>query len=68
MIGGNGRVDLIHIHSCDTIERLMSENVHEAFDQLKEQGKARFLGVSTHTPNLEAVANKGGKFMKPVDM
>ncbi len=52
------RVDLIHIHSCNTIERLMSENVHEAFDRLKEQGKARFLGVSTHTPNLEAVATK----------
>ncbi len=50
-------VDLIHIHSCDRIERLMAPNIHEAFDRLKEQGKARFLGVSTHTPNLEAVAN-----------
>ncbi|MCH2170090.1 aldo/keto reductase [Myxococcota bacterium] len=51
------RVDLVHIHSCDSVERLMDENAHEAFDRLKEQGKARFLGVSTHTPNLEAVAN-----------
>jgi len=50
-------VDLIHIHSCDSIERLMDENAHEAFDRLKEAGKVRFLGVSTHTPNLEAVAN-----------
>jgi predicted aldo/keto reductase-like oxidoreductase len=50
-------VDLVHIHSCDSVERLMDENVHEAFDRLKEQGKVRFLGVSTHTPNLEAVAN-----------
>jgi len=50
-------VDLIHIHSCDSVDRLMDENVHEAFDRLREQGKARFLGVSTHTPNLEAVAN-----------
>lgn len=50
-------VDLIHIHSCDRIERLLAPNIHEAFDQLKQQGKVRFLGVSTHTPNLEAVAN-----------
>jgi aryl-alcohol dehydrogenase-like predicted oxidoreductase len=51
------RVDLIHIHSCDRVDRLMAPNIHEAFDRLKEQGKARFLGVSTHTPNLEEVAN-----------
>lgn len=51
-------VDLIHIHSCDRVERLMAANIHEAFDRLKEQGKVRFLGVSTHTPNLEEVANK----------
>ncbi len=50
-------VDLVHIHSCDSIERLMDPNVHEAFDRLKEQGKVRFLGVSTHTPNLEQVAD-----------
>jgi aryl-alcohol dehydrogenase-like predicted oxidoreductase len=50
-------IDLVHIHSCNTVERLMAENAHEAFDRLKEQGKVRFLGVSTHTPNLEEVAN-----------
>ncbi|HVM95827.1 MAG TPA: aldo/keto reductase [Candidatus Acidoferrales bacterium] len=50
-------VDLIHVHSCDRVERLMAPNIHEAFDQLKQQGKVRFLGVSTHTPNLEEVAN-----------
>ena len=50
-------VDLVHIHACDRVDRLMAPNIHEAFDRLKEQGKARFLGVSTHTPNLEEVAN-----------
>ena len=49
-------VDLIHVHSCDSVERLLDENQHEAFDRLREQGKVRFLGVSTHTPNLESVA------------
>ena len=51
------RIDLLHIHSCDRLERLLAPNFHEAFDRLKEQGKARFLGVSSHTPNLAAVAN-----------
>ena len=50
-------VDLIHVHSCDRVDRLLAPNIHEAFDRLKEQGKARFMGVSTHTPNLEEVAN-----------
>jgi predicted aldo/keto reductase-like oxidoreductase len=50
-------VDLVHIHSCDSLERLMDENAHEAFDRLRQQGKVRFLGLSTHTPNLEQVAD-----------
>ncbi len=50
-------VDLVHIHSCDTVERLLDENAHEAFSRLKQQGKARFMGVTSHTPNLEEVAN-----------
>lgn len=50
------RVDLVHIHACNSLERLHDPNAHEAFDRLKEQGKVRFLGVSTHTPNLEEVA------------
>jgi hypothetical protein len=52
---GTDYVDLCHIHSCNTVERLMDENVHEAFDRLREEGKVRFLGFSTHTPNLVEV-------------
>lgn len=58
-------VDLIHIHSCDRLDRLMAPNIHEAFDRLRSQGKARFLGVSSHSPNLEEVANaaiESGRF------
>jgi predicted aldo/keto reductase-like oxidoreductase len=54
---GTDYVDLVHIHSCDRVDRLLAPNIHEAFDRLKAAGKARFLGVSTHTPNLEEVAN-----------
>jgi aryl-alcohol dehydrogenase-like predicted oxidoreductase len=58
-------VDLCHIHSCDEVERLMDPNVHEAFDRLREQGKVRFLGFSSHTPKLEQVARaaiESGRF------
>ena len=54
---GTDYVDLCHVHSCDSVGRLMDPNVHEAFDQLKAEGKVRFLGVSSHTPNLVEVAN-----------
>ncbi len=56
---GTDYVDLCHIHSVDSVERLLDPNVHEAFDRLREQGKVRFLGFSTHTPNLVEVANAG---------
>lgn len=49
-------VDLVHIHACDTLDRLLDPNVHEAFQRLRDQGKARFLGFSSHTPHLEQVA------------
>jgi hypothetical protein len=56
---GTDYVDLVHIHSVNTVERLMDPNVHEAFDRLKQAGKVRFLGFSSHTPNLVEVASTG---------
>jgi predicted aldo/keto reductase-like oxidoreductase len=56
---GTDYVDLVHVHSCDTVERLMDPGCHEAFDRLKQEGKVRFLGFSTHTPNLVEVAEAG---------
>ncbi len=55
---GTDYVDLVHVHSCDEVDRLMDPNMHEAFDQLRAEGKARFLGFSSHTPNLEQVADE----------
>jgi aryl-alcohol dehydrogenase-like predicted oxidoreductase len=48
-------LDVAIIHECNDLDRLMAPTFHEAFDRLKEQGKVRFLGVSSHTPNLEEV-------------
>jgi predicted aldo/keto reductase-like oxidoreductase len=62
---GTDHVDLIHIHACNEEERLLAPTFHEAFDRLKEQGKARFLGVSSHTPRMVEVmtaAIESGRF------
>lgn len=48
-------LDVAIIHEVNDLGRLMAPTFHEAFDRLKEQGKVRFLGVSSHTPNLEQV-------------
>ena len=48
-------LDVCIIHEVNSLDRLMAPNFHEAFDRLKQQGKVRFLGVSSHTPNLEEV-------------
>jgi len=52
---GTDYLDLAHIHAVNSVDRLMAPNIHEAFDRLKSAGKIRFLGVSSHTPDLETV-------------
>jgi predicted aldo/keto reductase-like oxidoreductase len=62
---GTDYLDLCHIHACNSVERLMAPNIHEAADRLKQAGKLRFIGVSSHTPDLETVmahAVDSGKF------
>jgi predicted aldo/keto reductase-like oxidoreductase len=51
-------LDLAHIHAVNDIDRLMAPSIHEAFDRLKQAGKLRYLGVSSHTPNLEEVMRR----------
>ena len=48
-------LDVCILHECNSVDRLMAPTFHEAFDRLREQGKVRFMGVSSHTPNLEQV-------------
>lgn len=54
---GTDYVDLAHVHACDSTERLLAPNLHTAFQELKAEGKVRFIGFSSHTPNLTEVAN-----------
>jgi aryl-alcohol dehydrogenase-like predicted oxidoreductase len=53
---GTDYVDLCHVHSCNSVERLLDPNLHEAFERLRSEGKVRFLGFSSHTPDLIEVA------------
>jgi hypothetical protein len=62
---GTDHVDLVHVHACNEEERLFAPTFHEAFGRLREQGKARFLGVSSHTPRMVQVmtaAVESGRF------
>jgi aryl-alcohol dehydrogenase-like predicted oxidoreductase len=52
---GTDYLDLVHIHAVNSVDRLMDPSIHEAFDRMKEAGKVRFLGVSSHTADLERV-------------
>jgi len=52
---GTDYLDLVHIHAVNDLDRLMAANIHEAFGRLRDAGKVRFLGVSSHTPDLETV-------------
>ncbi len=52
---GTDYLDVALIHAVNSIDRLMAPTFHEAFDKLKQAGKVRYLGVSSHTPDLEEV-------------
>jgi aryl-alcohol dehydrogenase-like predicted oxidoreductase len=62
---GTDHVDLVHVHACNEEERLFAPTFHEAFERLREQGKVRFLGVSSHTPRMVPImtaAIESGRF------
>ena len=42
-------VDILYSHSVQTIEWLNNPGIREALQLLKEQGKVRFIGFSTHS-------------------
>ena len=47
---GTDHLDIWYMHSRDTVERITDECV-DAWTTAKQQGKIRFIGVSTHQPN-----------------
>jgi predicted aldo/keto reductase-like oxidoreductase len=45
---GTEYVDCIMIHMAETVEILKTPGFHEAMDELKAEGRVRFVGVSNH--------------------
>src|SRR5271157_3752817 len=63
------RIDVIQLHNLDSRERAFIPEVREAYVKLKEQGKVRFFGVTTHTNQAEvidAVVHDPDKFFDTV--
>ncbi len=54
-----GYVDILFYHSADNVYRLNDPGIHSALGQIKKEGKARFLGVSTHGKVVREAADSG---------
>ncbi len=50
-------VDLLYFHALDSAEDVRAEAAVETLSALKKEGKARFIGVSTHS-NADQVLNE----------
>jgi predicted aldo/keto reductase-like oxidoreductase len=62
-------IDVIQLHSLVSSQRAFIPEVREAYVKLREQGKVRFFGVTTHTNQAEvidAVVNDPEKFFDTV--
>ncbi len=56
-------VDILYNHACDNEAQINSEGALEALTQLKKEGKTRFIGVSSHSPELALkLATKSGVY------
>lgn len=45
-------IDIAMIHNISDLSLLENEEIQAAYSRLKEQGKVRFTGISTHNPQL----------------
>ncbi|MCJ7749700.1 MAG: aldo/keto reductase, partial [Armatimonadetes bacterium] len=61
---GIDHIDLIQVHGATNISHATGETGWEAFNRLKEAGKVRFNGLSTHENRVEVVraAIKSGHY------
>jgi len=54
-------VDILYNHAADSEEAMLSPGTVEALQQLKKEGRTRFIGFSSHRPELALnVAMKSG--------
>jgi predicted aldo/keto reductase-like oxidoreductase len=48
-------VDILYLHSCESAAMATYEPMMKVFSKAKEAGKARFIGVTTHTREPEVI-------------
>jgi predicted aldo/keto reductase-like oxidoreductase len=48
-------VDILYLHSCYTPAMVTYEPMMKALTKVKEEGKARFIGVSTHSNEADCI-------------
>ncbi len=51
-------LDLYVPHQADTMENITNPAIPKAFERMKADGKAKYLGISTHSGQLEPMLNK----------
>ena len=55
---GTDHLDIYVPHQANTIENVTNPAIPRAFDKMKKAGKAKYLGISTHSGDLENILNK----------
>ena len=66
---GTDHIDVIQLHNLDNPKRAFIPEVREAYVKLRQEGKVRFFGVTTHTNQAEvidAVVDDPDKFFDTV--
>jgi len=48
-------VDILYLHNCTSPAMVTNRLMMKAFSKVKQQGKARFIGISTHTKEPECI-------------
>lgn len=48
-------VDILYLHSVKSKKTILNETIVDAFSEIKKQGKARHLGISTHSNEPEVI-------------
>ena len=66
---GTDHIDVIQLHGLDKPDRAFIPEVREAYVKLRQQGKVRFFGVTTHTNQagvIDALVDDPDKFFDTV--
>ncbi|UCH15474.1 MAG: aldo/keto reductase [Bacteroidales bacterium] len=48
-------VDILYLHGVKTKKAILNETIVDAFSEIKKQGKAKHLGISTHSNEPEVI-------------